>query len=72
MDDPWQPIVAQLVQRTKNPVLPMYLQGQNSRPFQVISHFSVTLRLALIAGEIRRRTYAPGGIDTTQHGVVLP
>ena len=55
MDGPWQPIVAQLAQRGRCPVLPVYFEGQNSRLFQCVSHFSVTLRLALMAGEIRRR-----------------
>lgn len=55
MDGPWQPIAGQLVQRGRCPVLPVHFQGQNSRLFQIVSHYSVTLRLALIAGEIRRR-----------------
>lgn len=55
MDGPWQPIVGQLAQRARCPVLPVYFEGQNSRLFQVVSHFSVTLRLGLMAGEIRRR-----------------
>ena len=55
MDGPWQPIAGQLVQRGRCPVLPVHFAGQNSRLFQIVSHYSVTLRLALIAGEIRRR-----------------
>ena len=55
MDGPWQPITGQLVQRSRCPVLPVWFAGQNSRLFQVVSHYSATLRLALIAGEIRRR-----------------
>lgn len=55
MDGPWQPIAGQLVQRGRCPVLPVHFEGQNSRLFQIVSHYSVTLRLALIAGEIRRR-----------------
>ncbi len=106
MDGPWQPIAGQLVQRGRCPVLPVHFQGQNSRLFQIVSHYSVTLRLALIAGEIRRRfgtrlgmtigdlipfedlseitdrtalagelcrrTYALGGIDTTVPGTIVP
>jgi putative hemolysin len=105
MDGPWQPIAGQLVQRGRCPVLPVYFEGQNSRLFQIVSHYSVTLRLALIAGEIRRRfgtrlgmrvgdlipfadlapiadrtalagelcrrTYALGGIDTTVPGMIV-
>ena len=55
MDGPWQSVAGQLAQRAECPVLPVYFEGQNSRLFQVVSHFSVTLRLALMAGEIRRR-----------------
>lgn len=55
MDAPWQGIVGQLAQRARCPVLPVHFEGQNSRLFQMVSHVSVTLRLALMAGEIRRR-----------------
>jgi len=55
LDGPWQPIVAQLMQRTRAPALPVFFEGQNSRLFHIVSHYSVTLRLALMAGEIRRR-----------------
>ena len=55
MDGPWQPIVGQLAQRARCPILPIHFEGQNSWLFQFVSHFSVTLRLALMAGEIRRR-----------------
>ncbi len=55
MDGPWQPVAGQLVQRGRCPVLPVHFDGQNSRLFQIVSHYSATLRLALIAGEIRRR-----------------
>ncbi len=55
LDGPWQPIVAQLMQRSRAPALPVFFEGQNSRLFQIVSHYSVTLRLALMAGEIRRR-----------------
>lgn len=106
MDGPWQPIVGQLAQRGRCAVVPVFFEGQNSRLFQVVSHYSVTLRLALMAGEIRRRfgtrvgmaigdvippgelagftdraalagelcrrTYALGGIDTTVPGTIVP
>jgi len=55
MDGPWQAFTGQLLQRGRCPVLPVYFEGQNSWLFQVASHYSQTLRLALIAGEIRRR-----------------
>ncbi len=55
MDVPWQAFVGQLLQRGRCPVLPVWFEGQNSRLFQVVSHMSQTARLALMAGEIRRR-----------------
>lgn len=55
MDGPWQAFTGQLLQRARCPVVPVHFRGQNSWLFQVVSHFSQTLRLALMAGEIRRR-----------------
>ncbi len=55
MDGPWQVFAAQLQQRARCPVVPIHVAGQNSRLFQIASHFSQTVRLALMAGEIRRR-----------------
>lgn len=66
MDGPWQPIVGQLAQRSHAPVLPVHFQGQNSRLFQIVSHYSVTLRLALMAGEIRRRFGTTVGLTIGQ------
>ncbi len=51
----WQPFVAQLVQRSKAPVVPVWFSGQNSRLFQIASHVSATLRLSLIFHEVRAR-----------------
>ena len=59
MDGPWQPFVGQLLQRARCPVVPVYFHGQNSRIFQIASHRSQTVRLALMAGEIRRRFGTP-------------
>ena len=55
MDAPWQAFIAQMLQRARCPVVPIYFDGQNGRLFHIISHISATLRLALMAGEIRRR-----------------
>ena len=51
----WQPFVAQLVQRSKATVVPIWFSGQNSRLFQIASHVSATLRLSLIFHEVRAR-----------------
>lgn len=55
MDAPWQAFIGQMVQRARCPVVPVHFAGQNSRMFQMASHWSATLRLALMAGESRRR-----------------
>ena len=54
-DAPWQPFVAQLVEKSRATVLPLYFDGQNSRLFQIVSHLSLTLRLALIFKEVKAR-----------------
>ena len=54
VDWPWQPFVAQLVQRSLATVAPIWFGGQNSRLFQIVSHMSLTLRLALLFHEVNR------------------
>lgn len=54
-DAPWQPFTAQLIQRSKATVVPLFFAGQNSRMFQIASHISATLRLSLIFHEVRKR-----------------
>jgi putative hemolysin len=54
-DAEWQPFTAQLIERARADVAPMLFEGQNSRVFQIASHFSLTLRLALIFHEVRSR-----------------
>ena len=55
VDPPWQPFVARMVHGAKSPVMPVHFPGQNSRLFQIASHISQTVRLALLFHEIRRR-----------------
>ena len=55
VDLPWQPFAAQLIQRSRATVVPIHFAGQNSRLFQIASHLSATLRLALIFREVRTR-----------------
>lgn len=68
-DARWQPFVAQMVQRHRAAVTPVYFHGQNSRLFQIASHLSLTLRLSLLFKEVRDR------IDTAVHvslGATIP
>lgn len=55
VDAPWQPFTAQLIERSGAVVAPVFFEGQNSRVFQIASHLSLTLRLALIFHEVRSR-----------------
>ena len=55
IDWPWQPFTAQLIQRSGATVVPIFFHGQNSRIFQIASHISSTLRLALIFKEVHDR-----------------
>jgi putative hemolysin len=55
VDAPWQPFVAQLIQRSRATVVPIWFGGQNSRLFQIASHVSQTLRLSLLFHEVRSR-----------------
>ena len=54
-EEPWAPLVGQLVRRTKASVLPVFFDGQNSPLFQWASHISYAMRIALIFHEVRRR-----------------
>jgi len=55
VDPPWTPYLARLVQSAKAPVAPIFFRGQNSWLFQIVSHISPTLRLALFFHELSRR-----------------
>ena len=54
-DEDWAPLVGQLIRRTEASVVPVFFEGQNSLPYQVASHVSNALRIALIFHEVRRR-----------------
>ncbi len=69
VDGPWTPFVAKLVLAASAPVAPVYFPGQNSRLFQVASHISQTLRLALLFHEVRRRV---GSQFPVEIGDVIP
>lgn len=54
-DAAWAPLTGQLIRRSAASVLPIYFGGQNSTLFQVVSHFSMTVRQALLFHEVHRR-----------------
>ncbi|WP_082733827.1 lysophospholipid acyltransferase family protein [Polycladidibacter hongkongensis] len=51
---PWKNFCAKLIRSAHAQVLPVYFEGQNSRLFQLVSQWSLTLRLALLVREFRR------------------
>lgn len=59
VDAAWHPFVARLATRPGVRTLPIFVHGQNSRLFQMASHFSYPLRVALIFRETMRRMGQP-------------
>ncbi len=55
VDDDWKPFTARLITHGGACVTPVFFEGQNSRLFQIASHVSLELRLALVFREVRRR-----------------
>ncbi len=58
-DPEWKTFTAKLIQSAGAAVTPMYFVGRNSRLFQLASHLSDTLRLALLINEFDNRVGAP-------------
>ena len=56
LDAEWHPFLGRLATLPGVTVLPVHFSGQNSRLFQIASHVSYPLRVALIFHETRRRT----------------
>lgn len=50
----WKRFAAKLIQLSRATVIPIYFHGQNSRLFQFVSQFSLTLRLSLLLYEVNR------------------
>lgn len=59
VDDAWKPFTAKLITHSGASVTPIYFDGQNSRLYQMASHVSLELRLALIFREVKRRMGKP-------------
>ncbi|MCB6179767.1 lysophospholipid acyltransferase family protein [Rhodobacter sp. Har01] len=59
VDSPWHPFVGRLATIPGVTTLPLHFSGQNSRLFQLASHASYPLRVALIFHETRRRIGRP-------------
>ncbi len=57
-DAPWHPFIVRLAQRRGVRTVVMFLHGQNSRLFQIASHLSYPLRVALILRETAARVGA--------------
>ena len=55
MDPAWRTFTAKMIQRAQPAVIPMFFDGQNSRLFQIASHMSLTLRMALLINEFDRK-----------------
>lgn len=59
VDAPWHPFVGRLATIPGVTTLPVHFSGQNSRLFQIASHTSYPLRVALVFHETRRRMGRP-------------
>lgn len=59
VDRPWQPVVLQIIQKAKVPVIPIYFHGTNSRLFNFLGHHCVPLRTAMLARELFRKKNKP-------------
>lgn len=54
-DADWKNFTARMIVQGNAPVVPVFFHGQNSFLFQIISHFSMTLRLSLLLKEAHGR-----------------
>ncbi len=59
VESPWHPFIGRLATLPGVTTLPVHFAGQNSRMFQIVSHLSYPLRIALIFSETRRRIGCP-------------
>lgn len=54
-DTEWKLFTAKMIKLSQATVIPVYFHGNNSRFFHTVSHFSQTLRYALIINELRNK-----------------
>jgi len=59
MDPVWRAFTARMIRSAGATVVPIWFDGDNSRLFQLASHASTTLRMALLLREFRRRIDRP-------------
>ena len=59
VDRPWQPVVLQIIQKAKVPVIPIYFHGDNSRLFTYLGHHCIPARTALLARELFKKKNRP-------------
>lgn len=59
MDPVWRGFSARMVQKSGATVVPIWFEGQNSSLFQLSSHISYTLRMALLVREFKARVDQP-------------
>lgn len=59
VDRPWQPIILQIIQKAKVPVIPIYFHGTNSAYFNFLGHHSVPLRTANLVCELMKKKNKP-------------
>ncbi|MDE5810598.1 MAG: lysophospholipid acyltransferase family protein [Muribaculaceae bacterium] len=59
VDRPWQPIVLQIIQKAKVPVIPIYFHGKNSAFFNFLGHHCVPLRTANLVRELYKKKNKP-------------
>jgi len=59
MDPPWKPFTARMIAKSGATVVPVFFDGANSRLFQLASHLTYTLRMALLISEFDSRVGAP-------------
>jgi putative hemolysin len=55
IDSDWKTFTAKLITAGHADVAPLYFAGQNSKVFQLVSHISLTLRLAMLFHEVHNK-----------------